>query len=115
LCISDFPQLNRKTLPLTNRLPEGPIKSTVAHRSRETSAPLDSRDAERTVRIAPSDDDSESPLSLQDVTHRERKKALVQALHETGGNCSRAAKLLGVSRFTVYRLMERYGLTRQVN
>jgi transcriptional regulator with GAF, ATPase, and Fis domain len=115
LCISDFPQLNRKTLPLTNRLPEGPIKSNVAHRSRETSTPLDLRDAERTVKIAPSDDDSESPLSLQDVTHRERKKALVQALHETGGNCSRAAKLLGVSRFTVYRLMERYGLTRQVN
>lgn len=36
--------------------------------------------------------------------------ALQQALTESGGNISAAARLLGVARSTVYRLMERHGL-----
>jgi DNA-binding NtrC family response regulator len=35
---------------------------------------------------------------------------LLLALRETGGNCHRAAQLLGVSRYTVYRMIARYGL-----
>jgi transcriptional regulator with GAF, ATPase, and Fis domain len=36
--------------------------------------------------------------------------ALVRALREANGNCHVAARLLGISRYTVYRMMTRYGL-----
>jgi two-component system NtrC family response regulator len=41
------------------------------------------------------------------------KNALLHALQQTGGNCSRTARLLGVSRPTVYRLIARHGLARR--
>ena len=42
--------------------------------------------------------------------HEAIKAALVRALREANGNCHVAAKLLGISRYTVYRMMTRYGL-----
>jgi transposase len=38
------------------------------------------------------------------------RDALVRALNKTDGNCIRAARLLGVSRYTVYRMISRFGL-----
>ncbi len=38
------------------------------------------------------------------------KIALLRALREANGNCYIAAKLLGISRYTVYRMTARYGL-----
>ena len=38
------------------------------------------------------------------------KLALIRALQATQGNCHRAAELLGVSRYTVYRMLNRFGL-----
>jgi transcriptional regulator with GAF, ATPase, and Fis domain len=49
-------------------------------------------------------------FSLDDVINKASKTALLYALRETGGNCHRAAQLLGVSRYTVYRMITRYGL-----
>ena len=51
-----------------------------------------------------------SRFSLDEVINRASKTALLQALRESGGNCHRAAQLLGVSRYTVYRMLARYGL-----
>ena len=51
-------------------------------------------------------------LTLPDLTsaRRELEETLLrQALRLTGGNIKRAAKDLGVSRVTIYRLMEKYG------
>jgi len=51
-------------------------------------------------------------LALPDLTtaRRELEETLLrQALRLTGGNIKRAAKDLGVSRVTIYRLMEKYG------
>ncbi|HVN90848.1 MAG TPA: sigma-54 dependent transcriptional regulator [Candidatus Binataceae bacterium] len=53
-------------------------------------------------------------LSLDDAVNHATKSALLRALHETGGNCFRAAQLLGISRYTVYRMITRYGLTREI-
>ncbi len=39
---------------------------------------------------------------------------LTQLLTEAGGNMSRAARVVGVDRTTLYRLMERHGLDRRV-
>jgi len=48
--------------------------------------------------------------SLAIAIHRASRKALVRALEAAGGNCYRAATLLGVSRYTVYRMLNRYGM-----
>ncbi len=49
--------------------------------------------------------------SLNSAIERASKNALTQALHATSGNCVRAAQLMGVSRYTVYRMINRYGVT----
>ena len=38
----------------------------------------------------------------------------MSALTQAGGNMSRAARVAGVDRTTLYRLMERHGLDRKV-
>jgi DNA-binding NtrC family response regulator len=53
----------------------------------------------------------ESKFSLDAAIREASKDALVRALNATHGNCHRAADLLGVSRYTVYRMLARYGLT----
>ena len=40
-----------------------------------------------------------------------KKKELLEALESTGGNQSRAAEILGISRVTVWNRMKRYGIT----
>jgi len=50
------------------------------------------------------------PYSLDAVIREASKIALIRALEATEGNCHRAADLLGVSRYTVYRMLNRYNL-----
>ena len=52
----------------------------------------------------------EWPYSLDAVIREASKLALIRALQATEGNCHRAADLLGVSRYTVYRMLNRFGL-----
>jgi PAS domain S-box-containing protein len=49
------------------------------------------------------------PLSRKEV----QKKELIEALRSTGGNQSRAADILGISRVTVWNRMKKYGVTAQ--
>ncbi len=59
--------------------------------------------------LHPSDKDME-PLNLREVREKEEYKALIKALARADGNVAQVAKLLGVSRPTIYDLMNRYRL-----
>ena len=49
-------------------------------------------------------------FNLKEVRTRAERQAIQQALSITNGNVSRTAELLGVSRPTLYDLMEKYGI-----
>src|SRR5262249_27956180 len=49
-------------------------------------------------------------FNLREVRARAERQAIAQVLAITDGNVSRAAELLGVSRPTLYDLLERYGI-----
>ncbi len=50
------------------------------------------------------------PLKLRDNRNAAERDAIVKALSRVGGNIQAAADLLGVSRPTVYDLINRHGL-----
>ena len=50
--------------------------------------------------------DAPAPVSLRDIEY----KNLMEALNKTSGNISKTAKLLGLSRDTLYRKMRKYGI-----
>jgi two-component system NtrC family response regulator len=50
-------------------------------------------------------------LSLQEVREEAESRAIRRILARVDGNISQAARLLGVTRPTLYSLMDRYGLT----
>lgn len=57
-------------------------------------------------------ENSVGSIALHDAAHLATKSSLIRTLRETGGNCARAAQLLGLSRNAIYRLIARYGLAR---
>jgi len=52
-------------------------------------------------------------LNLQQARERVEREILQRALALCGGNVSKAAELLGVSRPTCYTLMTKYGFKRE--
>jgi two-component system NtrC family response regulator len=50
------------------------------------------------------------PINLRQVREEAERKAIVRALGRSDGNLVKAAELLGVSRPTLYDLLNRYGL-----
>lgn len=52
------------------------------------------------------------PRSLREVRVEAEMRAIEQALAQAGGNLSRVAKLLGITRPTLYDLMNKYGFNR---
>lgn len=56
------------------------------------------------------DDRGANKINLRQVREDAERQALVQALGRVNGNLSKAAELLGVSRPTLYELMDRFSL-----
>jgi two-component system NtrC family response regulator len=50
------------------------------------------------------------PINLRHVRDKAERDALMKALARVDGNVAKAAELLGVSRPTIYDLMNRYRL-----
>ena len=56
--------------------------------------------------------DGDDVLSLHEVRAEAEKRVIEKAMTNMGGNLSRVAAVLGVSRPTLYDLLEKYGLKR---
>lgn len=60
-----------------------------------------------TVHVVESTD---SGTNMQSIVDRAEREAIIRALLQSGGNKSRAAKSLGLSRKTLYRRMQKHGI-----
>jgi transcriptional regulator with GAF, ATPase, and Fis domain len=94
-------------------LPENVLAEQIAQQP-VASAPLfagapAAAGAEQPVEVTP---ENRSAFSLDAAIREASKEALLKALHAARGNCHRAADLLGVSRYTVYRMLARYGISQ---
>jgi two-component system, NtrC family, response regulator len=56
------------------------------------------------------DSKNSMPLNLREVREKAEASAVLRAMNYVGGNVSRAAELLGISRPTLYDLVNKYGL-----
>lgn len=61
--------------------------------------------------LAPRDDEEGDVINLKAVRDAADKKAIRRAIARTEGNISNAAKLLGISRPTLYDLMKQHDLS----
>jgi two-component system NtrC family response regulator len=50
------------------------------------------------------------PVNLREVREQAEATAIIRAMSFVGGNVSKAADLLGISRPTLYDLVNKYGL-----
>ncbi len=64
------------------------------------------------LQLSSSDDESES-LNLREVRSRAESKAIRVALTKSYGNISKAAEMLGITRPTLYDLLNKYGLSAE--
>ncbi len=58
---------------------------------------------------------SDDVMSLHDVRAEAEKRAIERAMTNTGGNLSRVAAVLGISRPTLYDLLGKYGLKKSTD
>ena len=61
------------------------------------------------------DKEEPAPSREQEEIDQVKKKQLLRALQEAGGNQSKAARSLGVSRMTVWKMMKKYGISVNSN
>jgi two-component system response regulator HydG len=50
------------------------------------------------------------PVDMDEKDNKEKRHKFIEALQATGGNQSKAAKMLGVSRVTAWKWMKKYGI-----
>ncbi|MGB1110585.1 MAG: helix-turn-helix domain-containing protein, partial [Gammaproteobacteria bacterium] len=62
------------------------------------------------LELSPGDEREVMPFNLKEVRESAERRALERALNHSRGNVSQAAELLGVTRPTMYTLMNKYQL-----
>ncbi|MHC4841078.1 MAG: sigma 54-interacting transcriptional regulator [Planctomycetota bacterium] len=64
-------------------------------------------------KVAEEESLADSGASLKEIVENVEKRKIMEAMETTGGNKSRAAELLGLSRLGLRKKMERYGLAAE--
>ena len=95
--LCDGEKIRAQDLDLAGLSPSTP---RTAHGSTDTAVALRGLGDNRTLKDI-----------VDDAVHTVEKAALSQALEESGGSPARAAKLLGISRASIYNKMKEYGLS----
>jgi two-component system NtrC family response regulator len=54
-------------------------------------------------------------LNLREVREEAERRAVVRVMARVNGNVARAAEVLGISRPTLYDLMNRFGLKKEIS
>ena len=101
LMMTDSDRISLRDLPDSTTMNESLIETVQAARPAPNNVVLSRESAT---------DSGVVMQSLDSAIDRASKEALTRALRATAGNCARAAELLGVSRYTVYRMINRYGV-----
>jgi two-component system, NtrC family, response regulator AtoC len=99
--------LCRHSWPGNVRELEHAIEQTVVLTTNKVILPEDLPESVRAPQFL--DDGSLPPFRLMSL-HELQKRYLKRVLRETAGNRSKAAKILGVARKTLYRMVKRHGL-----
>ena len=60
-------------------------------------------------------DDELEALNLRVVREEAERRAVVRVIARVNGNVARAAEVLGISRPTLYDLMNRFGLKKETS
>jgi transcriptional regulator with GAF, ATPase, and Fis domain len=81
----------------------------MAH-SDESLQPSSTIAEENVTEASPGNKEEAKDFSLKSAVGDAAKEVLLKALRAVGGDCIRTARLLGVSRYTVYRMMARHRL-----
>lgn len=58
----------------------------------------------------PSEGKENAPGTLKEARQEFEREMIARALKDNGGNISKTARAIGISRPTLYELMERHGL-----
>lgn len=72
--------------------------------------PWHNRDFIAKIRKALRDVAKEATQTQPDTLETVERKAVAEALRRTGGNMTEAARMLGITRQSLYRRMEKYGI-----
>jgi transcriptional regulator with PAS, ATPase and Fis domain len=86
---------------------------TLNRTGRITAEDLPSRvrlDSSTPVNVAPKGDDLAGLFAGMPSLNEIQRRYLLYVLEATGGNRSRAAEIIGISRRTIYRMAERFGI-----
>jgi two-component system NtrC family response regulator len=67
------------------------------------------------VGLEVSADDELEALNLRVVREEAERRAVVRVIARVNGNVARAAEVLGISRPTLYDLMNRFGLKKETS
>jgi DNA-binding NtrC family response regulator len=100
LLLSDSDRIDIENLPRDVVAEISPIRDAASTAASSSPQPLEAGPARALEPVR------STPASLRELT----REALVGALSHARGNRQRAARILGVSRTTLYRMLVRYGL-----
>ncbi|HBE66960.1 MAG TPA: sigma-54-dependent Fis family transcriptional regulator, partial [Planctomycetaceae bacterium] len=94
----------QRQLPPAQPLSNSAVTSTISASDAAISTGLDSLPSSSALALGSQDADSGGLAKLDDIA----RTHVIEALRQSGGNKAKAARILGIHRRKLYRLLEKY-------